>query len=347
MRISRRPTAARARAGCSPKVMLPRLGLRLHGGLAPRRSVELAIAAEAAGFANLWFAENPFQRGILPAAAACAVATRRIGIGAGVFNPYSRHPSLAAMEIAALDELADGRATLGIGSGIGFAVERMGYTYDRPLTTVREAVRIIRALLAGETVDFAGEVFRVKGVRLEFAARADLSIYLAARGPRAIDACAELADGMIVSNLCTREFVARAVARLGSRRVRVVQYLPAFVQADRREARRAAKRAIGAMLPGYWRLGARLPDAKAALLAGSGFDDAEIAGAVARLGAGEAAEAVLDERFVDAYALAGDAEDCVAQAAAYAAAGVDELALSLGSLAEIALLGARAIDRPT
>ena len=34
------------------------------------------------------------------------------------------------------------------------------------------------------------------------------------------------------------------------------------------------------------------------------------AGAVARLKAGEKAEAVLDERFVMAFTVAGDAEDC-------------------------------------
>ena len=69
----------------------------------------------------------------LPAAAACAVATKTLRIGAGVFNPYNRHPTLIAMEIGALDELAGGRVQLGIGSGIGFAIERMGFSYGKPL----------------------------------------------------------------------------------------------------------------------------------------------------------------------------------------------------------------------
>ena len=73
------------------------------------------------------------------AAAACAVVTRTVQIGAGVFNPYNRHPTLIAMEIGALDELAGGRVRLGVGSGIGFAIERMGFSYGKPLTTLREA----------------------------------------------------------------------------------------------------------------------------------------------------------------------------------------------------------------
>ena len=62
---------------------------------------------------------------------ACALATRRLRIGAGVFNPYSRHPTLMAMEIAAFDELCEGRAVLGIGAGIASRVSRMQVPTDR------------------------------------------------------------------------------------------------------------------------------------------------------------------------------------------------------------------------
>jgi hypothetical protein len=82
------------------------------------------------------------------------------------------------------------------------------------------------------------------------------------------------------------------------------------------------------MLPGYWRLGQRLPAAKQALLEGSGMGEADFAVAVARLNAGERPDETLDARFVTAFALAGNADDCRRQAAAYAQAGVTELALT-------------------
>jgi alkanesulfonate monooxygenase SsuD/methylene tetrahydromethanopterin reductase-like flavin-dependent oxidoreductase (luciferase family) len=44
---------------------------------------------------------------------------------------------------------------LGIGSGIGSAVERMGSSYARPLTALGEAIAIVRALLRGEEVSCA------------------------------------------------------------------------------------------------------------------------------------------------------------------------------------------------
>src|SRR5881409_1397484 len=96
--------------------MLPAIALRCHGGLPPKECVRQAVAAERAGFSTVWFAENPFSRGAWPAAAACAVATHHIRIGLGVVNPHNRHPTLMAMEIAAFDELSEGRAVLGIGA---------------------------------------------------------------------------------------------------------------------------------------------------------------------------------------------------------------------------------------
>jgi 5,10-methylenetetrahydromethanopterin reductase len=50
----------------------PNISIRVEGGMAPSTCVELARAAEAAGLAGVWFAENAFARGILPAAAAPA-----------------------------------------------------------------------------------------------------------------------------------------------------------------------------------------------------------------------------------------------------------------------------------
>jgi 5,10-methylenetetrahydromethanopterin reductase len=140
----------------------------------------------------------------------------------------------------------------------------------------------------------------------------------------------------LVSNMCTAPFVARSAALMQDAAARagrteplgVVRYMPCCVATDRAEAVAAAKRAVGAMLPVYWGLGQRLEGAKTALTMGSGITEAEFAAAAQRLRAGEDASAVLDERFVHAFAIAGTAEDCAAQVAVCAAAGVTELALT-------------------
>jgi 5,10-methylenetetrahydromethanopterin reductase len=310
--------------------------VRLHGGMTPQACAMQAKAAEAAGIDAIWFAENPFGRGIVPAAAACALATRTQSIGAGVFNPYSRHPTLIAMEIGALDELSGGRVRLGIGSGLGHAIERMGFDNKRALTTLREAIAIVRALLRGDEVNFEGVAFDVQRVKLDYRPRADIPIFMAARGENAVKACGEIADGLIVSNMCSAGFVAKSVesmrtaARSADRTSLpgVVQYMPCVPRSDRDEARRGAKQAVADMLPVYWALAQRLPGARAALLTATGLQEADIAAAVSRLQAGEAADAVLDERYPEAFTISGSAEDCRELATRYAAAGVTELALT-------------------
>jgi 5,10-methylenetetrahydromethanopterin reductase len=313
---------------------LPQIGVRLSGALEPRRCIELARAAEAAGLASVWFAENPFQRGVLATAGACAVATHRVRIGVGVVNPFSRHPALIAMEFGALAELAAGRVVLGLGSGIGAAVKRMGYPYDRPVTALREAVGIVRALLAGDNVTHRGHVFNVEHARLSCWA-GDAPIYLAAAGERALRACGEIGDGLIISNLTPARstermatIVGKAAARCNREMPRIVQYVPCIARPDGEAARTAVKPAIGEMLTNFWPADGDWPPAKEAIVAESAIPRDHFAGILTRLRHGEDALALLDDRFVQAFAIAGTAEECLRQAAIYRAAGVDELALT-------------------
>jgi 5,10-methylenetetrahydromethanopterin reductase len=334
---------------------LPKLSVRLSGGIDPRRCIELAQVVDAGGYACVWFAENPFDRGVLPAAAACAAATQRVGIGIGVFNPYNRHPTLMAMEIGALDQLAQGRARLGIGSGIASATERMGLSSERPLAAVRDAITIVRAMLTGAEVTYSGRAFSASKARLEFnSPRPDMPLLMAARGEQALALCGKIADGLMISNLCPPDFTRHAVeavrksARAAGRTppAEVVQYIPCAVRRDRAEARALAKDTLGEMLPGFWSLAQRVPAARSALLRAGELAETDFAAAVERLRTGTRGADALDDRFVAAFAIAGTAEDCLAQARRYGEAGASELALTFVGAqpeADMALL-ARAVS---
>jgi 5,10-methylenetetrahydromethanopterin reductase len=329
---------------------IPNISIRVHGGMMPGACVAFAQAADAAGFISVWFAENAFARGILPAAAACAVATERLQIGAGVFNPFSRHPTMMAMEIGALDELSNGRATLSIGSGIVSATEKIGFSAEKPLLALRDSLAIVRGLLRGEEVDHAGPAFSARKVKLDYKPRGDIPVFLAGRGNLTVKLSGEAADGLIVSNMCSVEFAGRIAELMqASRRAagragtgRVVQYMPCAVRKDAKAAMDVAKRAVGEMVPGFWALSQKLSSAKDALLAGTNITEQEFAAAAARLRAGEDAAKALDERFATAFSLVGTPEDCLAGAFRYGAAGVTELALTFGgptALDDIKLLG--------
>ncbi len=197
---------------------LPKISIRVDGSLPAVACVALAQAADAAGLAGVWFAENAFARGILPAAAACAAATRRLSINAGVFNPYSRHPTMMAMEIAALDELSNGRASLGVGAGIMSATEKMGFSAEKPVVALRDTLAILRGLLRGETVDHAGRAFSAKGVKLDFPPRRAIPLFLAGRGTLMVKLCGEAADGLLISNMCSVAFAGRATESMQTSR---------------------------------------------------------------------------------------------------------------------------------
>src|SRR5215471_16493440 len=309
-----------------------RVALRLHGGLPAAACVEQARAAERAGFSAVWFSENPFNRGVLPAMAACALATRTIGIGIGVFNPFNRHPTLMAMEIGALDELAEGRVVLGIGAGI--KVAQMGLPAGRPIAAVRDAIHILRPLLRGEEVTYAGKIFQADRVRLEFSlCRRSMPILMAAVGDQALRLCGELADGLMISNMCPPAYTRRAVglmaeAAAGAGRTRpadVVQYAPCAVEADGAEARRLARNLVGSMLSAFWRGGKASPATQSALRDYNGVDPAEFLRMMGRLDDGESGEAVLPDRVAAHYSVAGTPRECLEGMQAYLEAGVTEL----------------------
>ncbi len=333
---------------------VPRIALRVHGGFRAAECAEQARAAERAGFTAVWVAENPFTRGALPALAASALATSAIRLGIGVFNPFNRHPTVMAMETAALDELCDGRAVLGIGAGI--KVAQMGLPAHRRIAAVRDAIHITRGLLRGETVSYAGTMFSVHDVRLEFPLRrAAMPIFMAAMGDQALHLCGQVADGLMVSNMSPPAFTRRAVgivARAAATAGRpmpaeVVQYVPCAIDEDGAEARQRAKAIVGRMLIAYWQDGHASAATQSALMNYNELDPEEFTRKMQRLASGEPARDVIDDVLLHRYAIAGTASECLDQCAAYGDAGVTELAIWFAGgqpAAEIARFG-RALAR--
>ena len=257
----------------------------------------------------------------MAAMAACAVATQRIELGVGVWNPYLRHPVQIAMEIGALDELSSGRASLGLGSGLAAPIRRSGIDNTRPLGAMRDAFAIVRGLLTGNTVTYKGSVFSVENAQLSYTpCRPDLPLLMAARGPKALALCGGIADGLMISNMCPPGFAAHATSI--ARPKRLVQYAPCIVSGDRDKAVAAIKPLLTGMLKTFWALGQRVPAAKVSLVDHSGIPQADFAAAAAL------PETGIDRRFIDAFSIAGTPEECRTRIEAYAEAGVTDLVLT-------------------
>jgi len=114
---------------------------------------------------------------------------------------------MLAMELAALDQLSEGRAILGLGASIKLWIEeQMGIRYDKPVAALRDAVSIIRGLFAGEQLEHRGDAFTARsGIRFNLQPlRSDVPIYLGATAPRTIELADEIADGWLPFGIARR-----------------------------------------------------------------------------------------------------------------------------------------------
>lgn len=152
--------------------------------------------AESLGYQRAWLYDSP---AILPdvwmVLSRCAERTSRIGLGPGVLVPSLRHPMVNAAAIAELVYQAPGRVVVAVGSGFTgrFALGKR----PMPWRQVADYVRCLRALLAGETVEWEGAAVRMLHLP-GFGADLPIGvpILIGADGPKGLAVAAELGDGV-------------------------------------------------------------------------------------------------------------------------------------------------------
>jgi probable F420-dependent oxidoreductase len=145
-----------------------RFGVNLWHIRSRAELAEKARKIEALGFDTLNLPDHLTEHiAPMPALVMAAAATTRLRVGTNVLNNDLRHPVLVAREAAAVDLLTEGRLQLGLGAGsIAAEYREAGLRFDRGATRVArlaEAVDVIKRLLSGERVSFAGQHYRVTG----------------------------------------------------------------------------------------------------------------------------------------------------------------------------------------
>jgi len=89
--------------------------------------------------------------------AAFAATTRRIKVGSGVINNWTRNAALIAATYLTLDDLAPDRILCGIGAWWDPLAANVGIKREKPLLAMREVITVVRDLLAMKRVTFHGE----------------------------------------------------------------------------------------------------------------------------------------------------------------------------------------------
>ncbi|HEX6022418.1 MAG TPA: LLM class flavin-dependent oxidoreductase, partial [Solirubrobacter sp.] len=174
-----------------------RLGLAFIPGMPAGAVVDLVCEAERLGYDDVYLPDQTFHRDPWALLALCAEATSRVRLGLALTNPYTRHPIEIARAAGTLADISDGRFVLGLGAGNRDRVlAGHGIEQRKVITRMRESITVIRALLAGETVEHHSETLTVNSVALDFQPPHPVPIFVGTRGPKMLALAGELADGV-------------------------------------------------------------------------------------------------------------------------------------------------------
>jgi 5,10-methylenetetrahydromethanopterin reductase len=283
--------------------------------LHPREFAAHARRAEEMGFGTFWVPEDPFYRGAFTVASAIACNTSKIKIGLGIVNPYLRHPALTAMEFAALDEISQGRAILGIGAGLKDWIEgRLKIPYTKPTAAMRETIEIIRRLFRGEEVTYAGKVFQTERIKLSFKPlRTEIPIYLGILGPKNCELTGEMADGLLLSIMSSPAYVKFAMdhVRLGlakagrdERSFNVGAYIFSSISEDERAARDRLRPIVAMMIS------LMAPQPNTPIFAAAGLPADTIRAFGESLARGKVPADMVTDAMLDTFTIAGSPARC-------------------------------------
>jgi len=167
------------------------------------RGVEFIRQAERLGIDSVWVPEFWAGDALTPLAY-LAPQTSRVRLATGIAQLGARTPAMLAMSAQSLQVLSGGRFVLGIGTSGPQVMEGWhGVRFDRPVRRTRETVDIIRAITAGERLDYHGEIYQLplpggegRSIRSRLPPT-HVPIYIASLGPANLRLTGELADGWI------------------------------------------------------------------------------------------------------------------------------------------------------
>ncbi len=184
---------------------------------APRRTLDLARAADAGGIDAIWVSEDPEGWDAFTVLGAIAAVTASAYLGTSVTSPYPRHPNLLAASVATLDRLCGGRAALGLGRGqTEWHRDALGVDTGEPMQAIEETIGLLREWWAAphRASSPRDGHFAVRDwERVVHPARESVPILLAAVGPQTLDLAGAIADGVILNALASTAFLAEAIPR--------------------------------------------------------------------------------------------------------------------------------------
>ncbi len=301
--------------------------------------VETAKVMDRAGIDTIWLAEAyPWwrkhgmeARSSTVTSALIARATERLTVGWGIISPFTRHPVQAAMDARVVQEVAGpGRFLLGFGTSKIF-LNNARMNSRRTLGPMREAVEIVRGVLAGGAFEYEGETFSASVPALDDEAESPREVppvYVAATAPKMQTLAGEIGDGCLTPSITTPAFV-RYTRENVKADIDIGCTVVASIGEDRDAGRDGAREIAGMYLANKVQ---NIKGAADTLLELAGIEQDEIrpvAEAMERGGRLAAKAEVSDALLDKCKPIAGTPADCIAAIEAYRDAGCTHVMLEL------------------
>jgi 5,10-methylenetetrahydromethanopterin reductase len=184
-----------------------------------------------------------FQPAIFPLLT-IAAATERVRLGPAALNARTLHPVEIAGQAAALDLASDGRAYLGLVAGAW--LDRLGLDEHAPVERMREAIELVRRLLAGDRSGFYGEHFTLaEGAGLAYEpSRTRIPLLIGTWRPRMAALAGEVADEVKIGGSANPDMVRLMRKWIGNDDVGIVVGAVTVVAEDGDAARERARREV-------------------------------------------------------------------------------------------------------
>lgn len=137
-----------------------------------RRMFEQMTLLDQVGFHQVWVTEHHFHEygGTIPDPAtflaAVASRTTRLRLGIAIVVLSLHNPLAVAESYAMLDVISGGRLDFGVGRGTPAELMRFGVAHADSVMRLREGTEVIQQGWSGKTLDFTGECFDYRDVRL-------------------------------------------------------------------------------------------------------------------------------------------------------------------------------------
>jgi 5,10-methylenetetrahydromethanopterin reductase len=229
------------------------LGVMAPPNLPARTFVDYVTGAENMGFDEVWFAEDCFLKGGISQAAVALASTTRIAIGMGILPAGARNVAFAALEIAFLTNLYPGRLLVGIGHGMADWMHPGRRPPQQPSYAAPGVSAGPSCPARRETVTFSGRHVRLHRVRLDEPPATLPLVFAGVRGPKSLALSGAYADGTILAEPTTPEYLDFARRQIGPGASHpIVAYNVAAVDDDADAARSQVRPALAVVGQPAW-----------------------------------------------------------------------------------------------